>query len=160
MLLIRCQEGHLACKKLEWWGADVVICLERGTDLHVSQLMPLPLTVSCFSKIQIGFTFLVSSHPGSPRQRAIKRACVCVYHVMHCIWYISNKQHTHEHLMALCPGLPGWARRNIHIHPDHQTSFIIFLHLHCESKKQDTKFLPITSPNINRFSNLSHWQTR
>ena len=41
--------------------------------------MPLPLTVSCFSKIQIGFTFLVSAYPGSPRQRAIKRVCVCVY---------------------------------------------------------------------------------
>jgi len=35
----------------------VVICLERGADLHMAQLMPLPLTVSCFSKIQIGFTF-------------------------------------------------------------------------------------------------------
>ena len=32
--------------------------------------MPLPLTVSCFSKIQIGFTFLVPAHPGSPGQRA------------------------------------------------------------------------------------------
>jgi len=53
------QEGHPACKKTEWWGADVVICLERGADLHMAQLMPLPLTVSCFSKIQIGFTFLV-----------------------------------------------------------------------------------------------------
>ena len=40
--------------------------------------MPLPLTVSCFSKIQIGFTFLVPAHPGSPGQRAIKRVCVCV----------------------------------------------------------------------------------
>ena len=37
----------------------MVICLERGEDLHMAQLMPLPLTVSCFSKIQIGFTFLV-----------------------------------------------------------------------------------------------------
>jgi len=37
----------------------MVICLERGTYLHMTQLMPLPLTVSCFSKIQIGFTFLV-----------------------------------------------------------------------------------------------------
>jgi len=37
----------------EWWGAGVVICLERGADLHMAQLMPLPLTVSCFSKIQI-----------------------------------------------------------------------------------------------------------
>jgi len=41
--------------------------------------MPLPLTVSCFSKIQIGFTFLVPAHLDSPRKRAIKRVCVCVY---------------------------------------------------------------------------------
>jgi len=46
--------------------------------LHMAQLMPLPLTVSCFSKIQIGFTFLVLAYPGSPGQRAIKRVCVCV----------------------------------------------------------------------------------
>jgi len=45
--------------------------------LHMAQLMPLPLTVSCFSKIQIGFTFLVPAYPGSPVKRAIKR-CVCV----------------------------------------------------------------------------------
>ena len=38
----------------------------RGADLHMAQLMPLPLTVSCFSKIQIGFTFLVPAHLGSP----------------------------------------------------------------------------------------------
>ena len=57
-LLVGRQEGHPACKNLEWWGAGVVICLERGADLHTAQLMPLPLTVSCFSKIQIGFTFL------------------------------------------------------------------------------------------------------
>ena len=44
----------------------MVICLERGADLHMAQLMSLPLTVSCFSKIQIGFTFLVPAHPGSP----------------------------------------------------------------------------------------------
>jgi len=76
-LLVGRQEGHLACKKLEWWGAGVVICLERCADLHMAQLMPLPLplTVSCFNKIQIGFTFLVLAHPGSPGQRAIKRVC-------------------------------------------------------------------------------------
>ena len=45
--------------------------------LAYAQLMPLPLTVSCSSKIQIGFTFLVPAHPGSPGQRAIKRVCVC-----------------------------------------------------------------------------------
>jgi len=57
----------------------MVICLELGADLHMAQLMPLPLTVSCVSKIQIGFTFLVLAHPGSPRQRAVKQVCVCVY---------------------------------------------------------------------------------
>ena len=56
----------------------MVICLERGADLHMDQRIPLPLTVSCFSKIQIGFTFLVPAHPGSPGQRAVKRVCVCV----------------------------------------------------------------------------------
>jgi len=55
----------------------VVICLERGADLHTAQLMPLPLTVSCSSKIQIGFTFLVPDHPGSPGKRAVN-GCVCV----------------------------------------------------------------------------------
>jgi len=45
----------------------------------MAQLMPLPLTVSCFSKIQIGFTFLVPAHLGSPGKRAVKRVCVCVY---------------------------------------------------------------------------------
>jgi len=44
--------------KTEQWGAGVVTCLEQGADLHMAQLMPLPLTVSFFSKIQIGFTFL------------------------------------------------------------------------------------------------------
>jgi len=56
----------------------MVICLERDADLHMAQLMPLPLTVSCFIKIQIGFTFLVPAHPGSPGKRAVKRVCVCV----------------------------------------------------------------------------------
>jgi len=77
-LLVGWQEGHLACKKTEWWGACVVICLERGADLHMAQLMSLPLTVSCFSEIQIGFSFLVPAHLGSPGKRAVKRVCVCV----------------------------------------------------------------------------------
>jgi len=78
-LLVGLQEGHPACKKLEWWGAGMVVYLELGADLHMVQLKPLPLTVSCFSKIQIGFTFLVPAHPGSPGQRAVKRVCVCVF---------------------------------------------------------------------------------
>jgi len=56
----------------------MVICLEQGADLHMAQLMSLPLTVSCFSKIQIGFTFMVPAYLGSPGQRAIKWVCVCV----------------------------------------------------------------------------------
>ena len=54
----------------------MVICLERGADLHMAQLMPLPLTVSCFSKIEIGFTFLVPAHPGS-LDKGLLNGCVC-----------------------------------------------------------------------------------
>jgi len=43
----------------------------------MAQLMPLPLTISCFSKIQIGFTFLVPAHPGSPGKKC-RYTCVCV----------------------------------------------------------------------------------
>jgi len=68
-LLVGWQEGHPACKKTEWWGAGVVVCLEQDADLHMAQLMPLLL---------IGFTFLVLAHPGSPGKRAVKRVCVCV----------------------------------------------------------------------------------
>jgi len=57
----------------------VVICLERGADLHMAQLMPLPLIVSCSSKIQIGFTFLVPAYLGSPGKRATKRVCMYAY---------------------------------------------------------------------------------
>jgi len=71
------RKGIRPVKKLEWWGAGMVICLERGAHLPMAQLMPLPLTVSCFNKIQIGVTFLVPAHPGSPGKRAVKRVCVC-----------------------------------------------------------------------------------
>jgi len=81
-LLVGQQEGHLVCKKTEWWGAGVVICPEPDADLHIIQLMPLPLTVSCFSEIHIGFTFLVPAQPGSPGKMAVKRARVCV-----CVFY-------------------------------------------------------------------------
>jgi len=70
-LLVGRQEGHPACKKLSvgcWCH-----CLEQRADLHMAQLMPLPLSVSCFSKIQIGCTFLVPACPGSPGQMAVKR---------------------------------------------------------------------------------------
>ena len=74
MLLVEWQEGQPACKKL---SGGVVICLQWGADLHMAQLMPLPLTVSGCSKIQIGFTFLV------PLTRVVSdkgplNGCVCV----------------------------------------------------------------------------------
>jgi len=54
----------------------MVICLDQGADLHLAQLMPLPLTVFCFSEIQIGFTFLVPAHAGSPGKRQLNG---CMY---------------------------------------------------------------------------------
>ena len=67
----------------------MVICLERGVDLHTAQLMPLPLTVSCFSKIQIGFTFLVPAHLGSLGKRAGK--WVCVYNLLKSISFVWSR---------------------------------------------------------------------
>jgi len=84
-LLVGRQEEHPACKKTEWSDADAVICLEQGADLHMAQLMPLPLTVSCFSKIQIGSTFLVPAHLGSPGKRAVEWMCVCVCVIVCCL---------------------------------------------------------------------------
>jgi len=109
--------------KTEWWGAGVVICLERGADLHKAQLMPLPLTVSCFSKIQIAFTFLVPTYPGSPGKMAVKQVCVYTGQVnLHwpappvknwrillakfsCLHALAGGSHTHTHtlLTALFP---------------------------------------------------------
>ena len=70
-LLVGRREEHPACKKLSV-GAGVVVCLGQGADLHMAQLMPLPLTVTCFSKIQIGLPFwyrltrVVLDYPGEP----------------------------------------------------------------------------------------------
>ena len=76
-LLVGRQEGHPACKKTEWWGAGVFICLERGADLHMAQLMPLLLTVSCFSKIQIGLPFWYWLTRVVPDKGPLN-GCVCV----------------------------------------------------------------------------------
>ena len=74
-LLFGRQEGHPACKKL---SAGVLVWLSVWSEvqLHMAQLMPLPLTVSCFSKIQTGFTFLVQAHLGSPGKGPLN-GCVC-----------------------------------------------------------------------------------
>ena len=81
--------------------------LEQVADLHMAQLMPLPLTVSCFSEIQIGFTFLVPANPGCPEKMAVKRVCVCVCVVLYCIVF---------HLACLCVTVSccqcSWLPRN------------------------------------------------
>jgi len=63
--------------KTERWGAGVVIGLERDADLHMAQLTPLPLTVSCSSKIQIGFTFLVPAYWVAPEKWPLNERKLC-----------------------------------------------------------------------------------
>jgi len=94
--------------KTEWWGAGVVVCLERDADLHMAQMKPLPLTVSCFSKIQIGFTFLVPAHLASPGKRAVKRVCVCVTHcsfLVHQTSLHSRRNHYRSIVLLIYSGL-------------------------------------------------------
>ena len=87
-MLSRCWLGDIWPVKNWVGGAGVVICLEQGADLHMAQLMPLSLTVSCSSKIQISFTFLIPANPRSPGKRAVKRVCVCVVPTA---WTFSNQ---------------------------------------------------------------------
>ena len=94
----------------------MVICLERGADLHVFQLMPLPLTVSCFSKFQIGFAFLVPAHPGSPGKGPLN-GCVCV-----CVcWYSCGEIRTwHEVLVGDADGAQCVVRHRLNEVGDHR----------------------------------------
>jgi len=68
--LCKLTSSHLSGGVLAW--------LSVWSEVQTCILMSLPLTVSCFSKIQIGFTFLVLAHLGSTRKRAVKRLCVCM----------------------------------------------------------------------------------
>jgi len=68
MLLVGRQEGHPACKKLSG-GVLSWLSVWSWVQTRMAQLMPLPLIISCFSKIQIGFTFLLPAHPGCPGKR-------------------------------------------------------------------------------------------
>ena len=160
-LLVGRQEGHPAFKKTEWWGAGVVICLERGADLHMVQLMPLPLTVSCFSKIQIGFTFLVPAYPGSPGQRAVKRVCVCVCVcvracVRACVCVCKYK----EDIILFAPScLCDFAV--LHLRQFANTGIIIAVLCVARTytvfhRKGDTILIAISVSNLNRFSKFFH----
>jgi len=98
--------------KTEWWGAGLVICLERGADLHIAQLMPLPLTVSCFSKIQIDLPFLVLAHLGSPRKRAVERAVLhltpSVLYAFSALTLLVGQQDGHPACKKLSGGVLVW----------------------------------------------------
>ena len=88
----------------------MVICLELGADLHMAQLMQLPLTVTCFSKIQIGFIFLVPAHPGIVPDEEPLNGCVCV---CVCVRQLNSTEIFHksadgrEHTRARTDGVPG-----------------------------------------------------
>ena len=91
----------------------MVICLERGADLHMVQLMPLPLTVSCFSKIQVGFTFLVGLTRVVPEKGPLN-GCVCVlllYIFFTCRFHISQVEVVAPYISKLCsPYAARWQR--------------------------------------------------
>jgi len=74
----------------------MVVCLERVADLHMVQLMPLPLTVSCYSRIQIGFTFLVPAHPRVVPEKGPLNGCVCA-----ACWLVHIPQKTSSAVVAV-----------------------------------------------------------
>jgi len=78
-LLIEQQEGHPACKKTERWDAGMVMCLGQGADLHMAQLMPLPLTISCSSKSRLVLPFWcqLTRVVLTRSKKAEKWLCVC-----------------------------------------------------------------------------------
>ena len=100
--------------KTEWWGAGVVICLERGADLHMAQLMPLLLTVSFFSKIQIGLPFWYRLTQVVPEKEPLN-GCVCVCVYVNILWTMPAR------LVLLSLQLPAstpvWARGRCRISP-------------------------------------------
>ena len=131
-------------------GCCCGICLERDADLHMAQLMPLPLIVSCFSKIQIGFTFLVPAHLGSPGQRTVKqmRVCVCSYRLQY-VGYYHAQGHSacqldafHSRLQPLC------TRGHTHTAPEHTDGICKFQYCthtrtHTRAHTHDCRHIPI-----------------
>jgi len=89
-VLVGRQEGHPACTNwvVGYWRGYLT-----GARCRLAQRMPLRLTVSCFSKIQIGLSFLVPAHLVSPGKSAVKRVCVCVcVSLQMCVFIISSRQ--------------------------------------------------------------------
>ena len=78
----------------------MVIYLQRGADLHMVKLMPLPLAVSCFINIQIGFTFLVPACLGSLGKKWPLNGCVCA-----CVCFVAYSKQVFKYLLRGFPGL-------------------------------------------------------
>ena len=91
----------------------MVVCMEQGADLRMAQLMPLALTVFCFSKIHIGSTFLVLAHPCGPGKKAIKHVCVYVGNTV----LSASHTHTYTRLTALFRDHPA-PHRSVFYRPD------------------------------------------
>ena len=95
---------YMTAYKHQWWGAGMVICLDQGADLHMAQLMPLLLIVSCFSKIQVGFYCILEIRtlwPITVNGLFIRQ--VCTFHC--CCWRLANL-HCSTHL-AVCSSYLG-----------------------------------------------------
>jgi len=109
-------------------GAGMAICLERSADLHMAQLMPLPLIVSCFSKIQIGFTFLVLAYLGSPRKRAIKQVCVLMRVLFHSYAFVDPMDRAVGIVFLCCPFVCVYVHGQRHSQTDlPSTSSLLFV---------------------------------
>jgi len=94
LLLVGWQEGIWPVEKTEWRVAGMVICLEWDEDLHMTQLIPMQLTISCFSKIQIRFTFLVPAHPGKTGQGPEGHktdVCACTTSIKGKLWRVVSR---------------------------------------------------------------------
>ena len=110
--------------KTEWWGAGVVVCLKQGADLHTAELMPLPLTVSCFSEIQTCFTSLVPAHPGSPRKGPLNVCVLLSWQATYSLsrpWWSASRWHLRGNPSAppgtaSPPGSPRTSASSIYAH--------------------------------------------
>ena len=87
----------------------MVICLERGADLHMFQLKPLLLTVSCFSKIQIGLPFWYRLTRVVPEKGPLNRCvCVCVAGAFSALTLLVGRQEGHPACKKLSGGVLVW----------------------------------------------------
>ena len=122
--------------------------------MHMAQLMPLPLTVSCFSKIQIGFTFLAPAHPGRPGKRAVKRVCVCYMYETLFVGNMWRASVGADVTQSTAPVTVGAAGCHCHItrtsqaqllHPSSNFTHACCIHTHVNVNQMEYSSLQLTS---------------